>query len=335
MSGEFDASWPAVQRDLLIVVSAAQLGAARNGAGYVPAVLAETGQPDGAVGEVDPRAFVGVASDGRELGPLLYGAVTTAKDAARGTITTDGGVTTYFPGVGAQEALARGGRWLDMAVWTQVADAARGATHVGIVARPQIGGYVRMLNPPSCSRCVVLTGKWYRFNQGFRRHNRCDCVHIPVSENRAGDFRTDPKAYFESLSKTDQDRIFTNAGAESIRLGADIGQVVNARRGARGLTPAGARVTAEEARILRGGLERGHLQTVDVFGRQVFTTTEGTTRRGVASVRLGAWEDGVKVPGARYRSSRTPRLMPESLLELSAGNRDEAVRLLRHFGYIL
>lgn len=322
MGSEFDGSWPAVQRDLLLLVSAAQLGAARNGAGYVPRVLAETGQPDGAVGEVDPRGFVGVASDGRELGPLLYGAVTSAK-------------TGVAAGESTQDALARGGRWLDMAVWTQVADAARGATHVGIVARPQIGGYVRMLNPPSCSRCVVLAGKWYRFNQGFRRHNRCDCVHIPVSENRAGDFRTDPKAYFESLSKTDQDRIFTNAGAESIRLGADIGQVVNARRGARGLTPAGARVTAEEARILRGGLERGHLQTVDVFGRQVFTTTEGTTRRGVAGVRLGAWEDGVKVPGARYRSARTPRLMPESLLELSAGNRDEAVRLLRRFGYIL
>jgi hypothetical protein len=74
---------------------------------------------------------------------------------------------------------------------------------------------------------------------------------------------------------------------------------------------------------------------VDVFGRQVFVTTEGTTRRGVAGARLGAWENGAKVPGVRYRSAKTPRLMPESILELAADNRDEAVRLLKRFGFIL
>ena len=56
-----------------------------------------------------------------------------------------------------------------------------------------------------------------------------------------------------------------------------------------------------------------------MFGRRVFVTTEGTTRRGVAGARLG--------------QARTPRLMPESILEI-ATDREDAVRLLRRFGYI-
>lgn len=110
--------------------------------------------------------------------------------------------------------------------------------------------------------------------------------------------------------------------------------MVNARRGAVGLTPAGARVTAEEAKALRGGLERGRLRAQNVFGQQHFVTTEGVTSRGVAGVRLGAKVDGRKAAGARYRSARTPRLMPESIYQI-AESRDDAIRLLTRFGYIL
>jgi hypothetical protein len=217
MGVDFDRSWAVVGPALTVLVSAGQLGAARNGAAYVPRVLAETGQRDDPVGDIDPRAFAGVASDGRELEPLLYGAVTAAKDSVSGGQT-------------AQGALAQGGRWLDMAVWTQIADAARGATSVGMAARPHVTGYYRMLNPPSCSRCAVLAGRHYRWNQGFLRHPRCDCTHIPVSE--ADDsLKFDPNAYFRSLSESDQNRVFTNAGAQALRDGADMGRVVNARRG--------------------------------------------------------------------------------------------------------
>jgi hypothetical protein len=151
----------------------------------------------------------------------------------------------------------------------------------------------------------------------------------------AGDLRTDPAAYFRSLSAAEQNRVFTNAGAEAVRAGADIGQVVNARRGARGLAPAGARLTDAEAQMLRGGLVRGRLQSVDVAGQQVFVTTEGTTRRGLAGQRLGAKQTGTKQQGARYRSARTPRLMPESLMQIAGDDRAELVRLLRRFGYIV
>lgn len=159
-------------------------------------------------------------------------------------------------------------------------------------------------------------------------------MHVPAREDTAEAVQTNPRAYFDSLSQAEQNKAFTVAGAEAIRLGADVSQVVNARRGALGLTPAGARITAAEARMLRGGRDLGRLQTRDVFGRQVFTTTEGTTVRGQAGIRLGARETGVRLPGGRYRSAKTPRLMPESILSAAGGNRDEAVRLLRRFGYI-
>lgn len=114
-----------------------------------------------------------------------------------------------------------------------------------------------------------------------------------------------------------------------------MGQIVNARRGALGLTPAGARITGPEARILRGGRERGHLQATDVYGRQLLVTTEGVTVRGTAGVRLGARETGTRKPGDRYRSAKTPRLMPESILQIAGDDREEAIRLLKRFGYIL
>ena len=151
-------------------------------------------------------------------------------------------------------------------------------------------------------------------------------------EDVADDLRTDPQEYFDSLSPDDQDKYFTKAGAEWIRLGADIGQVVNARRGARGLSQPG-RLTAAEQRALRGG-KRGRLERVDVYGRQVAVTTEGTTVRGVAGKLLVETGGTTRDPGARHRRARTPRLMPEALIELADGDRDEAVRLLRRFGYL-
>jgi hypothetical protein len=163
--------------------------------------------------------------------------------------------------------------------------------------------------------------------------SNCDCIHVPASEDMAGDLRTDPKLYFDSLSEGEQSRIFTQAGARAIRDGADISQVVNARRGAAGLAPAGARLTVAERQMLKGGRERGHLQTTKVFGQDVFITTEGVTTRGAAGVRLGARETGRK-QGGRYRSARIPRLMPESIYQAAGDNREEAIRLLRRFGYI-
>lgn len=313
-------SWVASLPAVTTVLTTAQGLAAASSTLFLDDVLGEQGLYVDPVGRVEPAAFAGVASDGRDLADLLYQPVVTT-------------LTGLQRGATVPQALAEGRVALDVIVRTQVADAGRVADGVALAARPQLDGYVRLLSPPSCSRCVILAGRVYRWNQGFARHPRCDCRHIPAVEDTATDLRTDPGAYFRSLPPDEQDRVFTKAGAQAVRDGANVTQVVNARRGARGLTPAGARITADGARALRGGRDRGRLSTVDVFGRQLAVTTEGTTARGLAGTRLGARETGTK-QGGRYRRSRTPRLMPEAIYQIAGDDRDEAIRLLRRFGYL-
>ncbi|NYJ19194.1 hypothetical protein [Glaciibacter psychrotolerans] len=114
-----------------------------------------------------------------------------------------------------------------------MADTGRSVVGADIAQRPTLTGYVRMLNAPSCSRCVILAGKWFRWNQGFQRHPRCDCRHIPASENVGGDLRTDPYAYFNSLTPEAQTKAFGRIEARSIQDGGDIYRAVNIK--ARGL----------------------------------------------------------------------------------------------------
>lgn len=121
----------------------------------------------------------------------------------------------------------------DQLVASLVQDAGRVAQSVAVAARPNIG-HVRMLNPPSCSRCTVLAGRVYRYSSGFLRHPGCDCVMIPTSlANR--DYAQDPedlmrRGLVTGLSKADQ---------QAIRDGADFGRVVNVRQQAAGMTESG------------------------------------------------------------------------------------------------
>lgn len=280
-----------------------QRAAAQDAADSVPLMLQEQGIDPQPEGETNISGLVGVASDGRPLDTLV------------GTASTD------FA--------------FDQIVATQLADVARMAAGItGMSSRGSVG-YVRMLNPPSCSRCAVLAGKWYRWNEGFQRHPLCDCRHVPAGDEhlaRAEGLIDDPDEYFHSLSKADQDAMFTKAGAQAIRDGADINQVVNARRAAQGRNLAGGRLTLAEQKVLKGGRQRGRLERVDVHGQQVFITREGITTRGLAGERLGRF---AKEKGQRYRTSKTPRLMPESIYEVAGDDREEALRLLRRFGYII
>lgn len=233
---DLDGSWAPIRARLVALIVAAQLAATRDADRYVSDVLDETVQINEPAARLRPLGFVGTASDGRPLATLLDGAVVSTKSA-------------IASGSAATEAIASGGSWLRMVSNTAVADAGRTASGVAIAVRPDVGGYTRMLNPPSCSRCVVLAGQFYRWNSGFLRHPGCDCRHIPSSENVAGDFTTSPFGYFSSLSAAEQNKTFTNAGAEAIRDGADIGRVVNARRpGAVYTTNTGTSATLELAR---------------------------------------------------------------------------------------
>lgn len=281
------------------VVLAAQEAAVASADAYVAAILAELDFPVEVPTSLNIDALIGVAGDGTPVESLTYGAVIEAAKAQYRPA-----LESLSQSQAAQQALLEGQQWMDDLVQTIVADTARAAEIASTTQRTWVTGYVRMIEPGACSRCVILAGAFYRYNDGFARHPRCKCRHIPASENVAGDVLTSPQAYFDSLSEAEQDRIFTNAGAEAIRLGADPGQVVNARRG---------------------------MRTAQVYGRKTLVTTEGTTARGLAGKTLGGLG---KEAGQRYRRSRTPRLMPESIIT-NAASPEDALRLLKRFGYVL
>lgn len=214
MRPDFDRSWRSTGPRIVTLAYAAQLAATRLADPYLDDVLGELDIENDPVGFLRPRGFVGMAGDGRPVDSLLYGAVTTAKQA-------------MGDGAAPQSALATGGEWLEMAAQTLVADTARGAVGAAMTARPAVTGWVRMLELPSCSRCVILAGKFFKYNQGFARHPRCDCRHIPATEAVAGDLTTDPRAAYEA----GQVRGLTEAQRRALDEGADFGRVVNGRRG--------------------------------------------------------------------------------------------------------
>ena len=214
-------------------VTALQLIGSRNADPYVTAVLNEQGTDPATTGRVNPAAFIGVAGDGRSLVTLLDEPRIQAKTAiGQGTEAAAAWESARF-------SLQR------MAV-TAVQDATRVAVGVATTARRHADGQVRQLNPPSCSRCAILAGRWYRWDAGFDRHISCDCIGIPVSEDVAGDMTTDPTAVFHAGQITD----LSKADTAALRDGADIGRVVNAHRG---IETAGGRKVTHELRSARHG----------------------------------------------------------------------------------
>lgn len=245
-AGDLSSSWEEMVPEVAAAVTLTQVKAASEGALYGAKTIAQQGFYEPPQHFVDPEAFGGYASDGRPLEGLLYAAVPHAKNLIAG-------------GMGVKEAVQRGGSFLEMLTKTQVADAGRAAAGIDTAVRAGVG-YVRMLNPPSCSRCSILAGRFYRWNAGFQRHPGCDCIHVPAKNADAASSEGlihDPYEYFQSLSAAEQDRFYTKAGAQAIRDGSDIFQVVNSRRG---MKPGGLMTT--EGTTRRGNFGRnGALQT--------------------------------------------------------------------------
>lgn len=288
-------------------VGAGQLLAASTGQHYVDAVVAADGLTSDygpSASQVQARAFSGVAADGRSLDSLLYLPVIRTKTLIKGGLTL-------------QEAMLGGLASLQRIVASEVADAGSGAAGVAMVANKRVTGYVRQVRGGACSRCVILAGRWYRWNAGFARHKRCQCYGVPATAARPGKPQ-DPMGFFNSLSKAEQDRRFGAADADAIREGADIYQVVNAHRS---------------------------VKVLDSYGQKVVATLEGTTRRG--SFYQDMRREAELKTGQRFARSgadlemglprfqlRTPRLMPSEIYKLTE-DRNELIRLLRRFGYLL
>jgi hypothetical protein len=166
-------------------------------------------------------------------------------------------------GVDGKTAADSGAAMLTRIVSNEVTQAGNNATQIGMAGHPGFRGYIRMMKPPSCSRCAVMAGSWWEWNEGFPRHPGCDCIHVPAADQAdamngkppwSANLRaTDPKSYFESLSKADQDRYFGKTQADAIRGGANVTRTVNANTRAAGLrrfdsggTPAGPRLTPKQ-----------------------------------------------------------------------------------------
>lgn len=301
MGDDFDVSFLTVGAELLQVTDLAQGRVAAGAQEYIPAVLSETRQrATRARFDVDALSLVGTAGDGMPVGGLLYGAVTNAK-------------VMVGAGANTAEALASGSSWLTTAVGTLLSDTGRASERLAMQARP-VTGWVRMLTPPSCGRCVILAGKRSKSAQPFLRHPRCDCRNIPASESVAGDLTVDPRAHLDALPDDELAKALgSRANAAAYRDGADLNQLINAYR------------------------RRGAVSAAQVFGRTVKYTTEGITRRGIAYKQMSQAGYAQRIADARigrYAQTRAPRLMPESIDQIATDAADR-MRLLRLYGWVL
>lgn len=110
---------------------------------------------------------------------------------------------------------------------------------------------------------------------------------IPAAEDRSDDLRTDPNAYFKSLSRAEQDKVFTKAGAQAIRDGADISQVVNIRRKG-GLYTAGGRKYTRESTTKRGVVPKKQRLTPE----QIYKDAAGDREAAITLLRQNGYLAG-------------------------------------------
>jgi hypothetical protein len=274
---------------IVSAVAEGQLGVADAAQAYIAAQMVAQGGSAFAEAALVSAAFAGVAPDGGPLETLLF-------------LPAIGVRRRLAVGMSPEEAMAGGLADMAMYASTAIADAGRSSDQVAMAAHPNCVAYVRVVQLPACARCIVLSGQMYTRSEGFLRHPNCDCQTLPLREHEWPDVPT-PQQMFEQLSAREQRRTFTVAGAQAIRSGADVGQIVNARRG---MSQPGAP-----------------------------TTTEGITRRGVYGRRVRrAGGEFVRYPGQRYSQAVGPRLTPEAIFAQAPGRRGQ-LKLLRRYGYIV
>jgi hypothetical protein len=314
-AGNLETGWTSVAPGITAVVTAAQITAATQSTAYTNRV-SDLLNVDTEPARIVPEAFGGVTREGRQVAPELYAAVTTTKSLIRS-------------GMGVPQAFRAGAGLMSLLAANAVRDMGRAADRT-IATGKGFTYSVRVINAGACSRCAVLAGvKGYRAD--FDRHPGCKCTSMPLKDADAapeGFFRS-PDDYFDSLSQPERERIFTKSGAWAIEHGADPMKVVNARRGATGIS-----YTARGT----GRVTPGRLQPITIGRKadgtplQVYATTEGTTvRSGFARAQSSSTLH--RAEGDRYRRTSALRLMPEQILKMS-DTPERARELLQRYGYI-
>ncbi|MEU4165590.1 hypothetical protein AB0F46_01730 [Streptomyces sp. NPDC026665] len=278
---------------ILDAVVAGQLTAAQGAQAFVLQAMSARNAAAPLLAQARPEGLAGVASDGRPLATLLF----------QPAITT---FTAFHAGMGEEAAALLGMNQMARMVSTQISDASRAATQVAMVTHRRCVFYVRVVKLPACGRCIILAGRQYSYSTGFQRHPKCDCGMDPMHTDEEWGAVPSPEKLVAQMSPQEQKRRLGAAAVDALSKGADLAQVVNARRG---------------------------MQTATVAGRKVQVTTEATTLRGIAGKRLAVDLGVHKPPRERYRRSNAPRLMPEEILRL-ANDREHQLRLLKKHGYI-
>ena len=310
---DLEGEWSLRAPQIAAVVTQAQVSAAQKASPYVESAAATMGvSVAGPV--IIPEAFGGATREGREVAPELYSGVTYTKSLIKG-------------GMGVGHAFRAGTALMSILAANTIRDAGRSAGRTAAVGKGLMYS-VRVVQPGACSRCAILAGvTGYRVS--FQRHPGCRCTSMPI---RGGDaapegFFTSPEEYFDSLSRAEQDRVFTKAGAWAIRNGASPISVVNARRGA-----------LSSVKRADGSYSLARLRAVTIGKRadgsplRVYATPEGRTARG-------AWGRAQNLDTRndtdRYRRTSSVRLMPEQIMQMSeAATPERARQLLQRYGYL-
>lgn len=340
MTDDFDKSWLSVGPAVLETVELGRAAAVARSVGYTDAVLAETAQKAPAAGELNRARFLESAPNGQPMSDVVSGSVVQAKVAVKS-------------GLPVQEALGQAERWLTGVVLTALADTSRSVVGADIARRPTLTGYVRMLNPPSCSRCIILAGKFFRWNEGFQRHPRCDCKHIPAKDAdwaKAEGFISDPYEAFNALSKSEQERVFGRIESRAIRDGADIYRIENTKLRGLGTAKGAAKFgtptkltiddiyrTAGNRKNAIAAMEReGYITGPQVAGGNVIGQRlgfgqlgKGGRAAGARNAVLDANASGVRDPLNRYTMTAAERRLFDANYKLNearlTGNRPGSI----------
>lgn len=202
--------WAELLPKVTAYVQAGQLHAAEGSNTFMRELLGNTAP------EVVAKQFASQTPDGRDARTLLAQAIPNAIGAQR-------------RGFSPRAAMARGAAFLDMVVRTVVADTGRQADQVAMVGNRGVTGYVRVVELPACSRCIILAGREYGVSSGFLRHPRCDCTMEPVTRKHMPT-PLRPADLFDSMDAAQRRKVFGEAGAKAIEDGSRISSVVNARK---------------------------------------------------------------------------------------------------------
>lgn len=322
-------TWTPLLAQAVGAFSAAQVVAASMADAYVTEVLAAQGVTRPSTAVVAPDAFAGTGAAGTDLAPLLrIPAQRTAYALQRGAPTAT--------------SLDLGRSLLAMYARTETADAGRTAAASAGVAH-RVGGYVRALRAPSCARCAILAGRWYRYSAGFDRHPHCDCVNVPAENDIGAELVTDTLAAVRAGNVNG----LTRAERQAIDLGADPSQLINARSGmttaadgrryttagTTGRGVAGARILARDMARTTGA-DPGLTYRNFTVSRTEIARFEAQYGPLLARGRTFTRSTARGEQTAAYRFTRTGRPSVEDILATSTSP-DDAVRVLTNYGYLL